>query len=201
MSNTTNDAEILPPARNAAERGDRSGHQTFDKGRVDPFTHKRHDRPAEDVKLRPVDESNAARLAREAEEQEKAAAEAAEGEGQNLHPPSNKVLRKQRSGSPRRNHEHGHEHEHKEVEGHKGEEGHKGWENHHGGKRHEDKDGEFGGPNASFNQQVGGPNDPGRLGEEKLIGRNDEFAASAGRARDMKMDGGGPYSGLKEESA
>jgi hypothetical protein len=55
--------------------------------------------------------------------------------------------------------------------------------------------------NASFNQNIGGPNDPGRLGEEKFIARNSNNAADAGRPgpRDKEIDDDGQYAVLKDE--
>lgn len=191
----TSSAEVLPPTRSGGMRGDRSDHQTFDKGRVDPFTHNRHDRPAEDVVLRSEEESNVGRNAREAAEREAAEAEAEASSEGLLHPESNKEQRRHKDSH--------HHHPKPKAEKHEEVQGHSESSNHHHShaSSKEDKNGEFDGPNASFNQEIGGKNDPGRLGEDKLIGRNDEFAASAGRPRDQQLDGSGPFSELKEESA
>jgi hypothetical protein len=56
-------------------------------------------------------------------------------------------------------------------------------------------------PNASFNNDIGGPNDPGRLAEEAFVRRNNQNAADSGRARDENLDSEGQYDKLQEEPA
>jgi hypothetical protein len=56
-------------------------------------------------------------------------------------------------------------------------------------------------PNASFNNDIGGPNDPGRVAVNEIVKRNNENAGNSGRPRDMNVNGEGLYDNLKEEPA
>jgi len=58
----------------------------------------------------------------------------------------------------------------------------------------------FDGPNASFNNEIGTINDPGRVAEETFIRRNQDGVGSSGRTKDQELDGEGTYDALQDES-
>jgi hypothetical protein len=57
--------------------------------------------------------------------------------------------------------------------------------------------------NASFNNDIGGPNDPGRVAEDKFVARNNENPHDSGRPgpRDTEVDNDGQYKSLNDEAA
>lgn len=66
---------------------------------------------------------------------------------------------------------------------------------------HVEKGDAFEGPNASFNGDIGGDGDPGRLAEDKFIKSNAQNAANAGRERDFGGADKGHYEVLSETPA